>query len=152
MIRCSILLLPILAFLVIFYNPAYIYISDARFEFVKQFFDLYTMSNLFVGVDISSMRFAEKFDNNIHNSYLMFLANFGLGAVIFSLFFILSTCLFIVRKIYYPIFIISPFLLRMATDTGLFMSIYDLLLFAYFALSVGAGHGRPIFSARSFRS
>jgi hypothetical protein len=110
---------------------------DIRIEFLTQFFQSYKFINLFSGLDITSLPIMEDFGGNIHNSFLLFLARFGMGAVLFFFLLALSTLFFISRRDFFPIFIILPFMLRMTTDTGLFMSIYDLLFYSYFILSLG---------------
>jgi hypothetical protein len=110
--------------------------SDIRFSFIADYFSSYNISNLVTGVDIKNAQFLSEFNGNPHNSYVNFLSAFGLGAILFLLVTIFSSFLFILKKDYFPVLILAPFMIRMFTDSGLFMSIYDLLFYAYFSLSL----------------
>jgi hypothetical protein len=110
--------------------------SDIRFSFIADYFSNYNISYLVTGFDVKNAQFLSEFNGNPHNSYVNFLSAFGLGAILFLLVTIFSSFLFILKKDYFPVLILAPFMIRMFTDTGLFMSIYDILFYVYFSLSL----------------
>jgi len=110
--------------------------SDIRFSFIADYFLNYNASYLVTGFDVKNAEFLSEFNGNPHNSYLNFLSSFGFGAILFLFITVFSSFLLILRKNYFPILIITPFMIRMFTDSGLFMSTYDLLFYAYFSLSL----------------
>ncbi|MFT7388547.1 MAG: hypothetical protein ACI8VC_001801 [Candidatus Endobugula sp.] len=110
--------------------------SDIRFSFIANYFSSYNMSNLVSGFDVKNAQFLSEFNGNPHNSYLNLLSIFGFGGILFLFFTVLSSFLLMLRKDYFPILIVTPFMIRMFTDSGLFTTSYDLLFYAYFSLSL----------------
>jgi hypothetical protein len=106
-------------------------LDDPRYSYLSSFVSAYSPLNLITGVNIKDASYLSDVDGNPHNSFVSFISMFGLGALIFIFFIFSSFLANLIRGRYFQAFIVVPFLVRMTTDTGLFLSIYDCLLFAY---------------------
>lgn len=109
--------------------------DDIRFVFLYEFFMSYRLENLFIGYDLRNLDVLHNFNANSHNSYIAFLSLAGIGALLFLLIFLMKLISLVRHRMWFLAFIIVPVLGRFASDTGLFFSIHDTLLFAI--LSVG---------------
>lgn len=109
--------------------------DPTRAELLDRYIENLDFYNFLRGYDIMNDFIYNSWNNNPHNSWIYLHYNLGIWGVVLALLIFISGLKFFFKKYYFIVLLLGVVILRSATDSILFFTSYDFIIYSFIILA-----------------